>query len=425
MRYIFILITLCSVAAGQESHGLRVQGRVLDATTGEPIETFHIIQRPSNRGSSWQPHTRKEFKHGEYVINIAGAWDTTIFRADAPGYTSAISREVKRGEGGVAIDFLLKPAEWIRGKVVTPDKAPAAGAMLALANPGSEVRVEPPKLKLSGLGRDIAPSIARAGDDGAFKVQRDPEGGTIVIAHESGYLEISPEAVKPDLALVLQKWAKLEVRVMLLDKPTANEQMHISSSRPRGVDYPFISCSMSNLITDAQGRLTVERIAPGEAVLQFSQAFGFAAEFELTPGQKAVMTLGGKGRTVNGKLVPPAEWAGKIDLTKAKVEMGVSAPHIGFPGDQEIWKEYGAFMKKFGPAYTYAPAKVAADGSFSFEHVTHGDYGLNVSPLGAEGGVKLFGSRNVFVKLVPDDEVDSGVDLGEIKLFVPQQSQVK
>ncbi len=84
--------------------------------------------------------------------------------------------------------------------------------------------------------------------------------------------------------------------------------------------------------------------------------------------------IGGQGRTLKGKLVGLESWKG------VTFHFHPEAPHIGFPGDDEIWKAFGQLKASpIGPALFRDKQPVKDDGTFEIKNMLPGDYQLFVS----------------------------------------------
>jgi hypothetical protein len=100
------------------------------------------------------------------------------------------------------------------------------------------------------------------------------------------------------------------------------------------------------------------------------------------PGANRAL-LGGQGRTVRGRLVGRADWAG------VTFHFHPTAPHIGFPGDDEMWKGWSALQKSpAGPLFFRKGLIVNPDGTFEIPAVLPGEYQIFFTRAGerAAGG---------------------------------------
>ena len=115
---------------------LFISGRVTDASTGRPIESFRIRQGLvfANARSRifWQrprpgvPERPLPFQDERPYFGVA-------LQAIAKGYKPARSRTFQATEGSQTYDFALKPGKGPTGVVVRPDGTPISGVDVALA----------------------------------------------------------------------------------------------------------------------------------------------------------------------------------------------------------------------------------------------------------------------------------------------------
>jgi hypothetical protein len=121
--------------------------------------------------------------------------------------------------------------------------------------------------------------------------------------------------------------------------------------------------------------------------------------------------IGGQGRTVTGKLVGLDSWK------EVTFHFHPEAPHIGFPGDDEIWKAFGELKASpIGPALFRDKQPVKDDGTFEIKNMLPGDYQLFVTAPG-------FASHAAYVKVRVEPEVPGVApatqDLGVIAIKKP------
>src|SRR5205814_3983703 len=67
-----------------------IHGKVIDARTAKPIDSFNLILRPSNN-SYWQPHTLKKYSSGGFTIPHPRGWGPIDLRVWAEGYKPAVA----------------------------------------------------------------------------------------------------------------------------------------------------------------------------------------------------------------------------------------------------------------------------------------------------------------------------------------------
>jgi hypothetical protein len=125
-------------------------------------------------------------------------------------------------------------------------------------------------------------------------------------------------------------------------------------------------------------------------------------------GEPTRVVIGGQGRLVRGKLTGRDSWKG------VTIRVHPTAPHIGFPGDDAMWKAFGELQKSpAGPLLFRDKQPVKADGTFELADMLPGDYQLFVSAPDMENYAAY-----MQLTIVPDflDGKPAPLSLGEIKV---------
>jgi hypothetical protein len=325
-----------------------------------------------------------------------------------------VSDVIEKQPGVVKIDFKLEPSEGIRGVVLTPDGARASGAHVTLATISNEVRVDAGHLIFGGSAGVLA-TAAYTDADGAFTLAPEIDPGTIVVAHPAGCAEISSAQFRSGEHIRLRPWGAVRGR---LDVPRTDRDdllVVVSSSRPDG-DAPYVY-HMGALRPEKDGTFQHDRLAPGRTGVGVHVAAGPGgygipvtgtfANVEVLPGETAELALGGRGRPVIGRITADGNLPGAVDFSKVKLRLVLEAPHVGFPGDDAMWKAYGEFLQgERGKAFQrdFTPA---ADGTFRLDNVPQGRYQL-IGPV-------RYASR-VVVEPMPLGASDEPMNLGDIPL---------
>lgn len=89
---------------------LVVSGRVIDAQTKQPINSFRVVPgiRSSKPDVNWVRDEQFTATDGQYSVRQSRAELAHLVRIEADGYQPAVSRDLKSDEGEVTIDFALK-----------------------------------------------------------------------------------------------------------------------------------------------------------------------------------------------------------------------------------------------------------------------------------------------------------------------------
>jgi hypothetical protein len=389
---------------------------VVAATDGKPIERFRIVSgTPFPRGmvadvrstAQWQPHTLRIGKNGRLDWPLPG-WDELILRVEADGYQMQCSKWIKKGAEQSRLEFRLAQDWGVWGRVLEPDGKPAAGAHIGMTIPHQYLAVENGKIRIANqpppkteVDRWRLPKLVDADTDGRFVLPYETDSSAMVtIVHESGQRRIPYAEFQRQPEVTLPEWGRVEGRILWGDKPGANQKVMLGDRESR---------------TDKDGRFVFERVAPGR--LEILQPIelpqprddgissvtrpGLSATIDVKPSVITRALLGGRGRTVRGRLTDRESWDG------VTMHFHPNAPHVS---DTAGWQAHSMFRQSsFGQLFFREGLKPNADGTFEIPHMLPGDYQLFVSAPG------YYGSKHFHIDAESPDQVAPPLDLGEIK----------
>jgi hypothetical protein len=287
------------------------------------------------------------------------------------------------------------------------------------ATTSREATVRDGKLTVSDHGRRLGALVVTSDAEGRFQIPPEADAGLIVAAHEQGFAEAAPA----DLAkgnppvLTLRPWGRVEGRVLVGEAPASGRLVVLSCYHPPASSDAYVSYS-DETKTDASGRFAFGRVVAGWSHLNraFETTDGWltlaiGSMIEVRSNETTRATLGGPGRAVIGKIAVPE--GSKVDLSKVRLRLAPPAPHIGFSGDDEMWKAYGRFgQSDEGKAYFRSDLPVNADGTFRLEGVPQGDFLLQ--GIAADMKDWLVGTQFT-VPATPDGRSKEPVSLGTLK----------
>jgi hypothetical protein len=374
---------------------------------------------------NWQPHTVRIGKQGEYVWPLDRAYDVMYLRIEAEGYQPQIAGPVKKADGPQLVEFQLQTDRKVGGRVLMPNGKPAVGATVALALVQKDAALHDGALRWAGEPLPDKPSdrwrrqlLIKTDAEGRFKLPTEPGPAAVLVVHDAGVKELAYDQFRRSPEVTLDRWGRVEGRVLWKDRPSANDEVTLSSHRDE-YGYPGMIASSATAQTDKQGRFTFERALPGKT--QISRPMKSATANGVTQvildtqfihavvkaGEPTHVVIGGQGRTVRGKLTGRESWKG------VTIRIHPTAPHIGFPGDDEMWKAFGELQKSpIGPLIFRDKVPVNADGTFELADILPGSYQLFVS---APGVSNYAAYMDVSVKPEVLGEKPAVLDLGEIK----------
>ena len=435
------------------SKALMVHGIVWDGATGERIPKFRIAlgwpERDPITGTTnamWSNIGRfwLDFSGGTYSKSldegVVGGTENRgyILKFMADGYAPYVSRVIGPDEGDVELNVTLRRAATTTVTVYNPNGRPAADADIGLVFPGSRLF-----LTQGGFSRqDFQPagSLLHAESKGTFVLQPDDTVTRVIAASPEGYAETTPQALSANPTIELQPWGQLEVISTSNGKPAAGREYTLLF-RGGSLDTVFFDPETSRVKTDAQGRISIPQLPPGQHQLirLYPQTTGGNAHswmngdktpFEIRPGETTTLNLGAMSYTVTARLQWPA---GMPRLPQLRVDANLRTIMPAMP--QEVMTniaarvafmqtdEYNAALQN---AHSY-PATVNADDTLSVDEVKPGEYrfsvvvgdssGLNAPPssAGAGIGIKRIAQGSVNVT-VPSNPPSGNLDAGIIEL---------
>jgi biopolymer transport protein ExbD len=405
---------------------------VVDAAGQQPIGEFRVVAgvksgvSPGRDVVNWQPHTVRAGEAGVLIWPLDKAYDEMALRVEADGYAPQVFKWIKKSEGAREATVPLVKDDGIDGRVLTPDGRPAAGATVALAMVQRDAVIEGGKLRHFGEAKPAKlgdqwrrPIFVYADADGRFQLpEENEETAAVLIVHEAGVRELALSEFKRSPEVTLQPWGRLEGRVLWGDTPGSEHPVSLTIHRDT-YGYPGVIAQYEKTKSAADGTFVFERVLPGQAQLSCPIAAdsnrsgvteinlpGRLTHVTVQPGATAVV-IGGEGRVVKGRLTGPASWEG------VTFHFHPTAPHVGLPGDNEMWKAWNEF--KTGPSgslFFRDGLNVNADGTFEVPNVLPGDYQIFFKRAG-ENGYLASGKFSVDAE-TPGTRPEAK-DIGEIK----------
>ena len=295
-----------------------VFGKVFDAETKKPIESFTVI--PGRKYSSSETQTRWDRSEsargsgGEYALRMSSYYFQPEARVlvEAPGYEPQVSRAFV-GMDSYTNDFALKKGRGVGGLVLQPDGSPAVAATLVIVEKGESAMLDQSGQVRgnNGGGADLLRSDAQGRFEFAAKLA--PE--KIFVSHESGFGEAKVADVLKGGKITLQKWGGVKGLMRVGDQPGTDETLRLQSNFEMVMDSDGNGRAAGFSFSlkadpDAGGNFVFEKVPPGEHRLALeyhfkddrdgNPAWSHGQFVAVKPGETATATLGGTGRRVTG-----------------------------------------------------------------------------------------------------------------------------
>ncbi len=393
---------------------LVISGTVTDATTGQPVPRFRVIQGreqvEGRQGLWWSHNDELECTGGRYSIRFDFPMKAQYVRIEASGFEPADSRAFRPDEGAQVQDFALKPASGVSGVLQFPDGRPAAGVRVALGTQEEQIILE------EGLLWPRANvQIAITGPDGRFTFPKRSGQFLLVAADKAGFADASREDFEKTGKLVLQPWGRIEGEVWVGRKPAAHQQVSFTTRIPMGGTGIFAFGSGGHTASDEQGRFVFERVIAGPVAVSRdvmtmlpsganNRTWCWQDAGEVQPGGTVKVIVGAKGRTVVGRVVLEGTPDDPVDWRRNQ--------------PVELQPTRAARMEATRQWNTFA-ANLDETGRFRIEDVVPGTYELNVPvdwPLeSTPNGLPTTIGDGTATVTIPDGAENSPVDIGDVK----------
>jgi len=352
---------------------LKVEGTVTDLQKGKVAE-FRVtpgFRFPGNKEISWNNNRATTGRNGKFEIEHGETCDEIFVRVEALGYRPWTSEAIPFAKSHHKVFVRMESATGPAGIVWSPEGQPVAGAQVTLitARPGMQFQ--------QGYRPLGGKQTVTSNEKGRFEMNAVDEEALIVAVHETGYAELPAAKLTEAGGIHLQKWARVEAVVKRGAEPLAGAKLQVNLEFDQRQGPRITSHGLTG-ITDANGRVTFDRVVPRNAhiVQTIERQSGNltsiyperSANVTLTPGAAVTVELGGTGSAVVGRFAmqgePPMEH--RWSQNDAVVISSISRSPTG----------RGTFGRS-----SYR-ALVETDGSFRIHDVPAGPYQLSIRLTG-------------------------------------------
>ncbi|MCX6913655.1 MAG: carboxypeptidase regulatory-like domain-containing protein, partial [Verrucomicrobia bacterium] len=372
-------------------HTRKIEGRVLDAATGQPLTKFRVGIGPYSGGDSFYASYpgMKDYAaaNGQFTLE-ASEENYAAVKAEADDYAAQVERLPEAQNGVVQVVVRLKASKALHGILVTPDGTPVAGGTVAISNgqPGGMPTLKSARLAdNSRQGKVVTTDAA-----GEFVLPSPPETGAVVAADEKGFGFAPVQQVRDSGRLVLQAYGRVEGTYTRNGQPVAGQEFTLSM-KASGFSFDW---KQYKATTDDHGRFTFDQVPPGAGqVMRListspnSWTTSYSADVTVLSGKTAQVALGDSGAILTGHIrfeSPPAEGE------KLSLQGNVYTALPPLPGRMSA-EEAQAFSQTPEGRARSRQAKtfrmnIGDDGAWDADSIPPGNYRITVSAykVGAE-----------------------------------------
>jgi RNA polymerase sigma factor (sigma-70 family) len=411
---------------------LTISGTVRDAETGAPIPKFRIISgwqqnglsgaAPVNEWSTldrfWFTFVNGKFEQRlEEPVIVGPRKLKYVFRFEAEGYASEVSRAVTEAEGKALLEITLKRQATAKLLVRGLDGNPAPNVDVVFADAQQFIRIQ------NGIISRNSGALIRA-TDSAGEVAWDSDSRIAVIAAvgTQGFAKAAPSELGDPPSLKLGPWGRVEGRITKRGKPVAGWRLLISSPS-QGLGKLMLENAET---TDENGGFAIEHAPSGSYKLVRLVPIGDRS-YTHVELRDLVIEAGGithadydeKGMTAALRIVWPKDF-GDVSEYRIRCSAGMMPPGwtpdlMNDPQRLAAWQqspEVKAVIQNMHPV-EFEPK---GQGMFETDSMAPGKYQVNAFVMRKDGSpVKdaIGGSREIVVPDVVDSEK---IDLGELAL---------
>lgn len=232
-----------------------VRGRVLDATTREPVEGAAVRAYSVSGESLGKPISGGvSGADGGYVVSGVDDGDLAL-QVDMEGYATETRRVRVSGGGLDGQDFYLMPGSAISGRIVDVAGRPVAGATFTLRDGQGGAVVDTQRLR-----------EARSDEQGRFEVHDLQEGVFVLLAQAAGHaparVEVAvPRSGRASIEIVLGPEATIRLRAREdSGAPVAGAVVEVFDAEGSTVESPSAA---GPIRTDQEGVAGIGGLGPG------------------------------------------------------------------------------------------------------------------------------------------------------------------
>ena len=261
-----------------------IEGRVLDAKSGEPVKDFEITQFQGDRQQidAWVygNMSRMHSDDGSFSLkDVEVGAATVVVRASGHAPGSQVVPNVMSGQTVSGVEIRLEAGRSVDGVVTDSKGTPLTGAMVFLNElPQEYVRERS--------------AVARSAADGTFHVDTVGENDKALVVFLTGYAPGRVD-ISPNVRVTMSPGGTVEGTVTVGNQPVADQYVNAS--------FPGVSMGggMSAQKTDAKGFYRITGLPTGEGTIIVSYRPDGDSSSSYRARQQKVIVEDGKVTTAN------------------------------------------------------------------------------------------------------------------------------
>ncbi len=351
------------------------QGRVVDATTGQPVTDYDVeMGRVTDSGEYWwfTRFTRADVnrKTGTFTAEPAAIFDATkrvnfVARIRARGYQITESKFQEAARLGEEVTIALQPKATVKAVVRDAAGAPVEGAQVAWVRDDQHAF-----LSNGALSADYGKSPAwfEASDaEGQVEFAADETPGVLVAAHEKGLAWFDLRNDQEPVVLDLMPWVRVEGQVHGVQGELTPVVYKTTPPAVRGRDDFFML--VGNAVnTDETGKFIVDHVPA------MPLSIGIQRRWEPSHGQYLNPQPGETLQVAIGD--GPYAATGRVNLDKVAHLLAGDLAHA--MDERHLMVRATPTQGNSAEAVNYIP-EVDGSGQFRLDGLAEGEYTLSVT----------------------------------------------